>query len=45
MKQLSKFLNLLDSSYEFIAIDKIQINTSPHDTLRVRVQLSGLMKS
>ena len=45
IQQLSKFLSLLDSSYEFIAIDKLQISNAPFETLRVRVQLSGLMKS
>jgi Tfp pilus assembly protein PilO len=43
--QLSKFLNFLDSTPDFIAVDRLQVTVAPQGKLRIRVQLSGLMKS
>ncbi len=45
MSQLSKFLNHLDSTWEFIAIDSLQVSVMLQGKLRIRIQLSGLMKS
>lgn len=42
MRQLSSFLNFLDSSWEFIAIDKLNVSVLPQGRLRVKIQLSGL---
>jgi Tfp pilus assembly protein PilO len=43
--QLSKFLNFLDSTPEFLAIDRLQITVGRQGSLRIKIQLSGLMKS
>lgn len=40
-----KFLNHLDSTWQFISVDKINVNTAPRDKLRVKVQLTGLMRA
>jgi len=45
MAQLSDLLNYLDSTPEFIAIDSLQISALPQGELRIRIQLSGNMKS
>lgn len=45
MGQLSDFLNYLDSSWEFIAIDRLGISVLPRGELRVKIQLSGLTKA
>jgi Tfp pilus assembly protein PilO len=44
IRHLSKFLKFLDSTWEFISIDSISVSTSVHDNLRIKIQLSGLMK-
>jgi Tfp pilus assembly protein PilO len=45
IRQLSRFLNHLDSTWEFISVDSLNITATRQQTLRVRLQLSGLMKS
>ena len=42
---LSRFLNFLDSTWELIAIDKLNVATSAGGVLRIKVQLSGLKKT
>jgi Tfp pilus assembly protein PilO len=43
--KLSRFLNYLDSTPDFVAIDRLQVSLAPRGTLRIKIQLSGLMKS
>lgn len=43
--QLSEFLRRLDSVAVYIRIDKIDVSRAPQDLLRVRMQVSGLMKA
>jgi Tfp pilus assembly protein PilO len=45
ISNFSTFLRRLDKSSEFIAIDRMNISRVPLDKLRVKIQLSGLMKS
>jgi len=42
--QLSKFLNFLDSTPDFISVDRLQV-TETQGKLRIKVQISGLMRS
>lgn len=43
--QLSEFLRKLDSSSLYMRIDKIDVSQAPQELLRVRMQISGLMKA
>jgi Tfp pilus assembly protein PilO len=45
ISNFSSFLRRLDRSSEFIAIDRLNISRVPLNKLRVKIQLSGLMKS
>jgi Tfp pilus assembly protein PilO len=45
ISNFSTFLRRLDTSSEFIAIDRLNISRVPLNKLRVKIQLSGLMKS
>jgi Tfp pilus assembly protein PilO len=45
ISNFSAFLRRLDKSSEFIAIDRMNISRVPLNKLRVKIQLSGLMKS
>jgi Tfp pilus assembly protein PilO len=40
----SAFLRQIDAGEDFISIDNLNVTTSQEGTLRVRLQLSGLMK-
>lgn len=42
---LSSFLKSLDSNKVFISIDRLDVATAPEKTLRIKMQLSGLMKT
>jgi|Deesub1362A_J573_1020465.scaffolds.fasta_scaffold00077_85 Tfp pilus assembly protein PilO len=45
ISQLGEFLKLLDSTKEFINIERLHVTTTPKNTLRIKMQLSGLMKT
>jgi Tfp pilus assembly protein PilO len=45
IQQLSRFLNYLDSTWEFISLDSLSVSGTTQNRLRIKVQLSGLMKT
>lgn len=45
IETFSEFLRFLGSTGDFIGIENISVTSSSQGTLRVRVQLAGLMKS
>jgi Tfp pilus assembly protein PilO len=45
IEQLSRFLNYLDSTWEFISLDKLTVTINVQQRLRIKVQLSGLMRT
>lgn len=45
IQQLSEFLHKLDRTSYMIRIDSLGISTTPTDTLRIKLQVSGLMRS
>jgi Tfp pilus assembly protein PilO len=45
IRQLSRFLNHLDSTWEFISIDSMNVATTQKNGLRIKIQLSGLMRA
>ena len=45
IQQLSRFLNYLDSTWEFISLDSLSVSATTQQRLRIKVQLSGLMKT
>ena len=44
MGQLSSFLKMLDRSGDLVSLEKINISRAPRGGLRVKMQLTGLMK-
>lgn len=45
MEQFSKFLNLLDNTWELVEVEKLSVSVSPDGTLKIRAQLGGLVKT
>lgn len=45
IRELSEFLKGLDSSSVFIGVEKLDVATAPQETLRIKIQLSGLKKA
>jgi Tfp pilus assembly protein PilO len=45
IKELSRFLNQLDSTWDFISIDSLIVSTTAKDMLKIKIQLSGLLKA
>lgn len=45
IRNLGKFLKEIDSSERFYSIDRLDISVARGDSLRIRMQLSGLMSS
>jgi Tfp pilus assembly protein PilO len=45
ISNLSEFLKHIDSGKDFIGLDELDISSAPKGRLRVKMQLSGLMKT
>ena len=44
IRGLSAFLKMLESSGELISLDKLSVSLAPQGGLRIKLQMSGLMK-
>lgn len=45
MRGFSSFLKLVDSSEDLLSLDKLSVTVAPRGVLRIKMELSGLMKN